>query len=89
MRPCTPDGLPVLGQLPTVEGAFVAAGHNCWGILWAPVTGQAIAELVLDGAASVVNLRPFSPRRFDTPVYRTLMAQRGRQRQREAMGEQW
>lgn len=83
MRPCTPDGLPVMGAIQGVAGAYVAAGHNCWGILWAPVTGLAMAELITHGSASVVNLRPFSPRRFDTLVYRTLMAQRARERPQE------
>lgn len=76
MRPCAPDGLPIIGALPGVRGAYVATGHNAWGICWAPVTGRAMAELVLEGEASVVNLRPFAPRRYDTPVYRTLMRQR-------------
>lgn len=63
MRPCTPDGLPVMGALP-VSGAFVSAGHNCWGILWGPVCGKAMAELVMTGACNTVDLTPFSPDRF-------------------------
>ena len=35
MRPCPPDGLPIMGQIPGTANAFVAAGHNCWGILGA------------------------------------------------------
>jgi glycine/D-amino acid oxidase-like deaminating enzyme len=29
----------------SAEGAFMACGHNCWGILWAPVTGQIVSEV--------------------------------------------
>lgn len=29
MRPCPPDALPMMGRVPTVDGAFVSAGHNC------------------------------------------------------------
>ena len=89
MRPCTPDGLPVMGVLPGVRNAYVAAGHNAWGILWAPVTGLAMSQLIVDGEASVANIKPFSPRRFDTLTQRTLLRQRGRQRGDDSIGEQW
>jgi glycine/D-amino acid oxidase-like deaminating enzyme len=63
-RPVTDDGLPLIGRVPSVRGAFVATGHGPWGILNAPATGLAMAELVADGAASLVDLRPFDPARF-------------------------
>ncbi|KAB2626510.1 oxidoreductase TDA3 [Pyrus ussuriensis x Pyrus communis] len=62
--PCTDDGVPVIGEVPGVKGCYVATGHNCWGILNGPATGAAVAELVLDGKASIVDLSPFSPARF-------------------------
>ena len=31
----------------------MACGHNCWGILWAPVTGKIVSELVVDGKSSI------------------------------------
>uniref|UniRef100_A0A0D9WVL8 FAD dependent oxidoreductase domain-containing protein n=1 Tax=Leersia perrieri TaxID=77586 RepID=A0A0D9WVL8_9ORYZ len=62
--PCTDDGLPVIGEMPGVKGCYVATGHNCWGILNAPATGAALAELILDGEAKIVDLAPFSPARF-------------------------
>jgi len=33
MRPCAPDALPYMGAIPHIKGAFMSAGHNCWGIL--------------------------------------------------------
>ncbi|KAL6277604.1 hypothetical protein ACE6H2_021205 [Prunus campanulata] len=62
--PCTDDGVPVIGEVPGVKGCYVATGHNCWGILNGPATGAAVAELVLDGKASIVDLSRFSPARF-------------------------
>lgn len=62
--PCTEDGLPVIGEMPDVKGFYVATGHSCWGILNGPATGAALAELVLDGQATIVDLTPFSPARF-------------------------
>jgi glycine/D-amino acid oxidase-like deaminating enzyme len=63
-RPVTDDGLPLIGRVPGVAGAYVATGHGPWGMLNAPATGLAIAELIMDGAASVVDLRPFDPARL-------------------------
>jgi glycine/D-amino acid oxidase-like deaminating enzyme len=57
------DGLPLIGALPGVAGAYVATGHSCWGILLAPATGLAMTELILDGAAAAVDLAPFDPAR--------------------------
>jgi len=63
-RPVTRDGMPLIGRIPGVEGAYVATGHSVWGILNAPATGEAIAELITDGAAHTVDLRRFDPGRF-------------------------
>ena len=62
-RPVTRDGLPLIGRVPGVEGAYVATGHSVWGILNAPATGEAMAELIADGAARSVDLSPFDPGR--------------------------
>jgi glycine/D-amino acid oxidase-like deaminating enzyme len=62
-RPVTRDGLPLIGRVPGVEGAYIATGHSVWGILNAPATGEAIAELIADGAAHSVDLSPFDPGR--------------------------
>ncbi len=62
-RPVTDDNLPLIGRIPGVAGAYVATGHGPWGMLNAPATGLALAELIVDGAASLVDLRPFDPGR--------------------------
>jgi glycine/D-amino acid oxidase-like deaminating enzyme len=63
-RPVTQDGLPVIGKVPGCEGAYIATGHSVWGILNAPATGEAMAELIVDGAARTVDLTPFDPGRL-------------------------
>ncbi|MFO1023598.1 MAG: FAD-dependent oxidoreductase [Acetobacteraceae bacterium] len=63
-RPVTADGLPLIGAVPGARGAYVATGHSVWGILNAPATGEAMAELILDGAARSVDLSPFNPARL-------------------------
>jgi glycine/D-amino acid oxidase-like deaminating enzyme len=62
-RPVTDDNLPLIGRVPGLAGAFVATGHGPWGMLNAPATGRALAELIVDGAPSLVDLRPFDPAR--------------------------
>ena len=62
-RPVTEDGLPLIGEVPGVAGAYVATGHSVWGILNAPATGEALAELIVDGAATTVDLSWFNPGR--------------------------
>jgi glycine oxidase len=65
LRPGTPDKLPILGETGT-PGYFAATGHFRDGILLAPVTGEAMAELIVSGKTSR-DLSAFSPARFETP----------------------
>ena len=85
MRPCPPDALPYMGRVPSLSNAYMSAGHNCWGILWAPVSGKAMSELIVDGKASCVDLSAFDPGRFAP----RKQGGRGRKRGEEAVGEQW
>jgi len=75
-RPITRDGLPIIGAVPGVSGGYVATGHSVWGILNAPATAEAMADLILDGAARSVDLRPFDPKRLrsarQVPIRRHL-----------------
>jgi glycine/D-amino acid oxidase-like deaminating enzyme len=59
-RPIVADALPLMGAVPDVAGAYIASAHNCWGILNAPASGEAMAELIVTGATTHVDLRPFS-----------------------------
>ncbi|MCB1498027.1 MAG: FAD-binding oxidoreductase [Bauldia sp.] len=62
-RPVTQDGLPLIGAIPGVANAYVATGHSVWGMLNAPATGEAMAELILDGAATTIDISAFDPGR--------------------------
>ncbi|RHY32937.1 hypothetical protein DYB32_002108 [Aphanomyces invadans] len=57
--PATKDNIPVIGRVQ--DGLFVATGHYCWGILNATGTALAMSELLLTGAASSLDLEPYSP----------------------------
>jgi glycine oxidase len=61
-RPGSRDDAPILGRGP-VDGLFYATGHHRNGILLAPVTADAMARLVLEGAVDSA-IRPFGFERF-------------------------
>jgi glycine oxidase len=62
LRPGTPDALPIMGAT-EIPGYYVATGHFRDGILLAPITAQAMAELILEFDCKH-DLAPFSPGRF-------------------------
>jgi len=62
--PTTKDGDPCIGEVPGVSGLYMAAGHSCWGILQGPATGEALAQLILEGRTHNVDITPFDPARF-------------------------
>jgi D-amino-acid dehydrogenase len=63
LRPCTPDGLPLIGHASPVDNLTVASGHGMWGLQLAPVTGLLVAQL-LTGEPPEQDLRPLAPGRF-------------------------
>jgi len=63
LRPLTPDREPVLGADPTIRGLFWATGHAGMGIVSAPATARALADLIVTGASSIPIGR-FGPERF-------------------------
>jgi glycine oxidase len=46
LRPVTPDGLPIVGPAPGLDGLWYATGHGRNGILLAAITGLIISQLV-------------------------------------------
>ncbi|SCF07014.1 D-amino-acid dehydrogenase [Micromonospora viridifaciens] len=58
-RPCTPDGLPLIGGTRSPR-VFAAGGHGMWGITLGPLTGQLLAEQMTTGRQPA-ELRPFNP----------------------------
>ena len=78
-RPVTRDGLPLIGPISDVKGAYVATGHSVWGILNAPATGEAMTELILDGRASTLDLAAFAPGRMQPEPWSRVPRTRGSQ----------
>ena len=63
LRPATPDGLPLLGAIPTRSHHHIATGHYRNGILLAPATALVMAQTILAEPTSL-DLSSFSPTRF-------------------------
>lgn len=67
-RPCTPDGLPYLGQASSPRGLVVATGHAMLGISLAPITGKVVAALVSGESperdVTLLDLTLFDPERY-------------------------
>jgi D-amino-acid dehydrogenase len=67
IRPCTPDGLPLVGRPEPVANLTVAAGHAMKGLALAPVTGRLVAEQ-LAGEPTSVEAAALRPDRFRSAV---------------------
>ena len=63
LRPCTPDGLPIIGRTSTLENLFLATGHQMLGIQTAPATARLTTDLIL-GNDPIFDPVPFRPERF-------------------------
>jgi D-amino-acid dehydrogenase len=63
LRPCTPDGLPIIGRSDDLENLFIAAGHAMLGMSLGPITGKLVSQLVNEEKTDF-NLVPFRMGRF-------------------------
>ncbi len=61
---CSPDLQPLLGALPTVQGAWLACGFSGHGFKLSPVIGELLADKILDGRTTLVDIDFFDPARF-------------------------
>jgi len=58
-RPCSPDGLPYIGQAPRQRNVTIASGHSMLGMSSGPATGALVAALVT-GQSPAIPLEPFA-----------------------------
>jgi D-amino-acid dehydrogenase len=63
LRPCTPDGLPIIGRASAYANLLVATGHQMCGLHTAPGTARLAADLLL-GKKPIFDPRPFRSDRF-------------------------
>lgn len=63
LRPCTPDGLPILGRAPTCDNVILATGHAMVGVSLGPVTGKLVAQIAC-GEKPLLDIAPLCVERF-------------------------
>lgn len=63
LRPCTPDGLPIIGRSECFDNLTLAAGHAMLGISLGPVTGKLVSQIIC-GEKTDVDLKPLRVERF-------------------------
>lgn len=64
LRPCTPDGLPLIGRPRTLENLIMATGHAMIGTSLAPITGKLVSEIAANKAPSI-DCSALAPDRFN------------------------
>jgi sarcosine oxidase subunit beta len=60
----SPDKHAILGAATDCPNLFLLSGCSGHGVMHAPALGQLLAEVMSDGAASTVDVRPLRPSRF-------------------------
>jgi sarcosine oxidase subunit beta len=64
MYAMTPDHHAVLGPVPDLRGFFLANGFSGHGVMHSPATGKILADLIMNGASSLVDTRALEVQRF-------------------------
>jgi len=73
----TPDWHPILDRVPGIEGLYCALGFSGHGFKLSPMVGVTMAELIIQGAATSVDIAPL---RFDRFARGALLSSRYRYR---------
>lgn len=60
-RPCTPDGLPLVGATASPR-VFVNGGYGMWGVTLGPLCGRLLADQIVTGEVPA-QLKPLNPLR--------------------------
>lgn len=61
----SPDKHALLGVAPGVENFYLANGSSGHGVMHSPALGQLLSEIILDGEATTLDVRPLRLSRFD------------------------
>jgi sarcosine oxidase, subunit beta len=59
----SPDAHPIVGQMPGIEGFYMAAGFSGHGFMMTPVVGKTMAEIIL-GESHSIDVSALRPERF-------------------------
>ena len=62
-RPSVADSIPLIGEAPSLKGAWFGFGHDHVGLTGGPKTGRLLSQLI-SGRQPNIDLAPYSPARF-------------------------
>jgi D-amino-acid dehydrogenase len=62
-RPCTPDGMPYIGQTKKLKNLIVATGHGMMGLSLGPATGKLVSQIAT-GQKTNIDTKLFEIDRF-------------------------
>jgi sarcosine oxidase subunit beta len=60
----SPDGRAILGAAPGVPNLYFANGSSGHGVMHAPALGTLLAEIIVDGRATSLDISALQPGRF-------------------------
>lgn len=63
LRPCTPDGLPIIERCKSYDNLILATGHGMLGVSLGPITGRLVSQIAC-GETPQINLSPLMAERF-------------------------
>jgi len=63
LRPCTPDGLPIISRSNELDNLVIAAGHAMLGMSLGPITGKLVSQLVNEEKTEL-DVSPFGLKRY-------------------------
>ena len=60
----TPDGHPIIDKVEDIDGLYICTGFNGHGFKESPAVGKLVAELILDGRATSIDISSLAMSRF-------------------------
>jgi sarcosine oxidase subunit beta len=60
----TPDAHPLIGRLGSIDNVYIVAGFSGHGFMQGPIAGKLLAEVILDGHSSSMDISALDPDRF-------------------------
>jgi sarcosine oxidase subunit beta len=61
----SPDAHPLIGRLEALDNAYIIGGFSGHGFMHGPIAGKLLAELILDGRTTTLDISALSPSRFE------------------------
>ena len=63
LRPCTPDGVPLIGRHRKIHNLVLATGHQMLGLQTGAGTGVLVSDII-ESKKSFMDVEIFNPHRF-------------------------